>query len=188
MELYKLVDGIRMPLTEQEAQETLATWEENDRIAQEKVIKQELEESLPTDSDKINALMSQMDYLNKTQNLPVSDSFQSIADKYEKLLHDKRFKEYKGLIESRLFKQYIKDPRQKTAQELFMEKMNNQVKEIETMANEAKRSNEEITKVLTELNDGFTAMRGFMMMLPEMQKSISEVEKKLETATKETHS
>lgn len=188
MKLHKIVNGRKVTMSDQEVQETLSRWEAADIEQAEQELKSELENSFPCLETKVNALMSQMDYLNKTQNLPVSDSFQSISDKYDKLLHDKRFKEYKSLIESKLFKQYLKDPKQKTAQELFMENMNNQVKEIDTMANEAKRSNEEITKVLTELNDGFTAMRGFMMMLPDMQKSIKELEKKLETPIKELHS
>ncbi len=100
MELHKLVDGIRVDLTEQEIQETLAVWEENERIAINQSLKNELELSFPTDSQKIDALMAQVDYLEKTQNIPISPDFQEITDKYDALLSDKRFKDLKSLIES----------------------------------------------------------------------------------------
>ena len=61
-----------------------------------------------------------------------------------------------------------------------------QLEEVRIMAKNAKESNDRIADVLVELNSALTAIKGFMMVIPDINKNVLAIKKDLEDTQSST--
>lgn len=179
MKLHKVVNGQRIDLTPEETEEILAQWEENTRIAEEERIKNELEGSFPTLETKVNGLIAQIDYFNKIEHLPLCTDMQELFASYDKIASNPLYKKYKQEIAAKTPKRTAQNLTKKTEKQLFMDDINQKMEAAQSMAQDAKQSNEEITKVLQEIKDALGAIQGFMMIIPQVYQSLQALQENL---------
>jgi len=173
--MHRIRNGKKVPLTEYE----IAEFHERERIHNELIESRrrfvEKESYIPEDGRVIKAVLSQLLHWKKASELDFTEEMHEILGNVQHVLD-----EYDD-IES---ENDIKAPICKTTQYGHMSTKIKNLEEVMTTvrksANDAQASNEKIKEVVSEINSGLTAIKGFMMILPEIQQILVEMKGQLE--------
>jgi len=166
VEITKLVNGKRYKLEGEELEKFVAQ-REKDRLEAEE---RENARDKRDDINLIDAITMQIKYMASLENLPIAPELQTRME-YEEEKMGKSFDISK--IERKKSKAIYE--LEKTKSEL-----EKQLAEVMKMAKNAKESNDRIAEVLVELNSALDSIKGFMMILPDLNKNVLEIKQAID--------
>lgn len=164
--LTKLVNGKRVELEGEELEKFLAQREKDRMEAEER----ENARDKRADIDPINVLAMQVKYMAELEDIPLIPQLEMRIE-YEKEKMGKSFDV------SHMEKRQSNAIKKLEKTKIELEK---QLNEAKAMAKNAKESNDRIAEVLVELNSALTAIKGFMMILPDLNKNVLAIKADLE--------
>lgn len=170
--ITKVVNGIRIELEGEELVQFLAQ-REKDRLEREE---RENARDKREDINPIDALAQQIKYIAELEDIPLIPELETRI-KFEEEKMGKSFDvSHMEKRQSNAIKEL-----EKTKIDLVQ-----QLEEVRIMAKNAKESNDRIADVLVELNSALTAIKGFMMVIPDINKNVLAIKKDLEDTQSST--